>query len=132
VVKKAQKQVKGELEALLRSHAKYVKKQLEFEDSAKQSALEKMEASIGLTNGTISSTLSSTIGLQSTTTDSSSLVGWSGVTIIVGLALLAFAVILIFVIKPKERSNTPLPRRVPKKKTKGEDMTSADYDPPAF
>ena len=128
VIVKAQKQVKGELEALLRSHARYIKNREAFNAVMNQTATERLQSALGLNT-------TSLLGASSGTTESSWL-NFSSISIIVGAAIVALAVIIIFVVKPKEGGSTKVKHakqpKQPKKKSGNDDMSSADYDPPAF
>lgn len=128
VITKAQKQVKGELEALLRSHARYIKNREAFNEVMNQTATERLQSALGI----------NTTSLLSASSDSttSSWLNFSSISIIVGAAIIALAVIIIFVIRPKEGGSTKVKHakqpKQPKKKSGNDDMSSADYDPPAF
>lgn len=128
VITKAQKQVKGELEALLRSHARYIKNREAFNEVMNQTATERVMSTIGV------NTTTATLGASSESSVFSSM-NFSSVSIIVGAAILVLAVIIIFVIRPKEGSKKvkqPKQPKQPKKKSGNDDMSNADYDPPAF
>lgn len=127
VITKAQKQVKGELEALLRSHARYIKNREAFNEVMNQTAVERIQSAIGINT-------TATLGASSESSVFSSM-NFSSVSIIVGAAIIVLAVIIIFVVKPKEGSKKgkqPKQPKQPKKKSGNDDMSTADYDPPAF
>lgn len=128
VIKKAQKQVKGELEGLLRAHARYIKNKSRFEENAKSGFLEKLAKKI------VGNTVSSEASLQSGNGGESFFEKNKGLIIfIVGACVLVAAVVIILIIKPKDRRSGGSKHKTPKRKTeKGENMASTDYEPPAF